>query len=335
MVFLAGCGGSGGTVAPAVNPLTNPDVIVFASGRAADAAWHFYAMNPDGSGVTQLPGSLGTSATYIEGVSLNQTGTYFTTTISALAGSDCYLTRLSDNTSVSHLRNGSLAANSNGTQLAFAGVPAASDPYAIYLLNPAGTQKTQVAPLPAADGPVTEITFAPDDKTLYYVTAPAFPNSQAGNGILYRLTSGGTPVAIVNNGIPIASVHTSRDGKRLAFVSSVETADQSSITFTAYTLNSDGTGLTKGATTTVIGNPGINGSVPPTGGAVSPLNISMASRADGFHVLYMNTVNGIEELFDMHPDGSGLKQITFNAGGNAIPASRAAVGSSIRMLGGR
>lgn len=340
MGLLAGCGGSGGTVTPAVNPLTNPDVVVFASGRAADGNWHFYAMNPDGSGVIPLPGNqyLGDSAKYIEGIALNQTGTFLTYTISGIVGSDRFLTRLSDGSQVYHQfgasQADSLAANSNGTRLAIAGIPSATDPYAIYLMNPDGTQKTQVATLPAATA-VSEITFAPDDQTLYYVTSAILPHFEVGNGILYRMTSGGTPVAIVNNSVPIASLHTSRDGTKLAFISYVETADQSSITFTAYTVHSDGTGLTKGATTTLTGNPDVSGGVPAVNGAVAPWNISIASRADGFHVLYRNTVNGVDELFDMRPDGSGLKQITFNAGGNAIPGSRAATLGAVRMLGGR
>ena len=132
--------------------------------------------------------------------------------------------------------------------------------------------------------------------------------------MLYKLTAGGTPVAVANINAPIYSVHTSRDGTKLAFLTYSEAADLSSLTFTPYTLNADGTGLTKGAATTT-NNDKVD---PAVRGEVAPVNSSIASRADGFHVLYSDTKSGAAEIYDMRPDGSGLKQITSTAAGNAI-----------------
>jgi Tol biopolymer transport system component len=324
--LLAGCGGSDGTVTPTVNPLTNPDKVLFASGRTSDSIWRFFAMNPDGSSVTLVPTLNKIGAKDILEIAVNQNGTHVVLEKQGFIGSVRSLVRLSDgvtlySTSLSSAQT-VLAANSTGTQIAVAGQPAVGDPYAIFLLATDGTSKNRIAAVPAGSV-VSEITFSLDDQTLYYVTVPVGSSTQAlGNGLLTKLVAGGTPIVVANIGASIRSVHTSRDGTKLAFLSEAQAADGSVHTFTPYTLHADGTGLQKGAVTTLTED-------------MTPLNISIAGRADGFHILYASTVEGAEELFDMRPDGSDLRQITFNAAGNGVPASRAVTADIIRMLGGR
>lgn len=336
--FLAGCGSSNSSVAPAVNALTNPDRILFASGRTATAAWSFFAMNPDGSGVVPMPtldAVEGSDARYVVGLAVNQSGALVTLTVLGATGAVHNLVRLSDGAvlyGASALRGRNFAANSGGTQIAFAGSPADSDPYAIYLLNPDGTNQTLAAAVPAGSF-VSEIAFAPDDKTLYYVVVssgpgiPIDPGATLAKGALTKLSPGAVPVVVANVDAQIQSVHTSQDGTQLAFISYAQAADLSSVTFTPYTLKADGTGIAKGAVTTLA--------EPLAPGVVSPLNVGIASRADGFHVLYVSPVAGIEQLFDMRPNGSGLQQITSNAGGSAVPGTRAAAAGPMKMLGGR
>ena len=76
-VLLAGCGGSGNSGSSLfVDPLTNPDVVLLGSGRAADASWHFYAMNPDGSSVTPVSGLNSLDARLSRSVVVNQNATF-------------------------------------------------------------------------------------------------------------------------------------------------------------------------------------------------------------------------------------------------------------------
>ena len=178
MVLLAGCGGSSGTSTPTVNLLTNPDVVLFASGRAANATWSFYAMNPDGSGVTPVSalGSLGTSAASVRGIAVNQTGTLVTLTIEQRQHGchtfpdpperRCNAVRHQSDPAVRKLR-GELERVAVGSRRS-AGF---YDPFAIYLMKPDGTQKMQVAAIPTGTY-VSEITFAPDDQTLYLLRRP-------------------------------------------------------------------------------------------------------------------------------------------------------------------
>ena len=213
----------------------------------------------------------------VRGIAVNQTGTLVTLTIDnvnmAVTRS---LIRLSDGATLYGtnltLPLGNFAANSNGSQLAVAGQPVSTDPFAIYLMKPDGTQKMQVAAIPTGTY-VSEITFAPDDQTLYFVAAAPLNLFHVGNGVLYKLTAGGTPVAVANINAPIYSVHTSRDGTKLAFLTYSEAADLSSLTFTPYTLNADGTGLAKGAATTTNNDkvdPAVRGGSRP-GISISPV----------------------------------------------------------------
>lgn len=343
--FLAGCGGGDASSAPplqtlpgggntggngSVNPLTNPDVVLFASGRTPDGSERFYAMNPDGSGVTPVAALSAFNAALGQGLTLNQSGTFASMAFDSGTNSSIErrLVRLNDGATVLtfNTRYTSpqtvFAANSKGTKAAVAGSPTATDPYAIYLMNPDGTQKTQAAALPAGTS-VSEITFAPDDQTLYFIGFPDTSTAFAGNGTLYKLAPGATaPVSIANVNTQISSLHTSRDGTKLAFMSILTASDFKSTAFTPYTLNADSTGLAKGVTTT------LNEFVPFWDAVI-------ASRTDGFHVLYVSSSDGARELFDMRPDGTQLKQITFNAAGNSIPGSRQAKVGFIRTVGGR
>jgi Tol biopolymer transport system component len=317
--LLAGCGGgsnnvvstSGGT---ATSALQNPDHILFASGRAEDETWQFYVMNPDGSDVTAVTSLQKYDARLCEGIAFNRTGADATIAFDygTGAGTERMLFRLSDGTKlldiISTFDTGTtvFAANSTGSKVAVAGSPAAADPQGIYVMNPDGSQKTKVYALPAG-GTASEITFGPDDQTLYYVFTPA----GAAAPTLYKLAQGAaTPTPLLAPGVPIQSVHFSQDGSKIAFVSVVVAVDNSKTSITAYTLNADGSGLTKGVTTTL------------TGIFFAP-DISIASRADGFHVLYVSKQDGSEEIYDMHPDGTAVTQLTYNAAGNTTPGGRA------------
>ena len=351
--FLVGCGnGSGGAFSTALNsspgnnnaaggtntgniaatdPLTNPDLILFASGRAQDQTWQYYAMNPDGSGVKAVSGLSGLNARLGEGLAVNQTGTFASLAFDYATGggTERILVRLSDGKKLLDFiqTSGTLptvfAANSSGAQVAVAGKPTPGDAYAIYLMAPDGTQKSLIYTPPAGSA-ITEILFAPNDQTLYFVLIPTgAANLTAQNAVLYQIAaSGGAPVKLADISAPITSIHTSRDGTKLAFISLVGAPDFQSAVFTPYTLNADGTGLTKGAVTTLSG-------------FVAYWNVVLAGRPDGFHVLYVSNADGAAEIYDMRPDGTGLTQITFNAAGNSIPGSRQASGSRILTLGGR
>jgi Tol biopolymer transport system component len=343
---LAGCGGSSGAAGPgnttsgtgtntggttsAANPLTNPDLILFASARTPDSSTRFYAMNPDGSRVTPVASLSKFNARLSEGASLNQSGTFAVLAFDFNTGGGILrqLVKLSDGSTLLQIITSSLspqtvfAANSTGTKVAVGGSPTSTDAYGIYLMNPDGTQKTQVYALPAGNA-ISEITLAPDDQTIYFVAFPTTNISFAGNGTLFKLAPGATaPIALANVDAPIYSLHTSRDGTKLAFVSVVEAADNQSGIFTPYTLNADGTNLVKGSAT-------------PLGGFVAPWNVVIASRTDGFHVLYVSSADGAQEIYDMRPDGTGLTQISFNASGSNNPGSRQAILQSVQTLGGR
>jgi len=344
---LAGCGGSGSAAAPggnttsgngtnaggatsAANPLTNPDLILFASARTPDSSTRFYAMNPDGSRVTPVASLSKFNARLSQGVSLNQSGTFAVLAFDFGTGSAIQrqLIRLSDGAALLTFTAPYInpqtvfAANSTGTKVAVGGSPTSTDAYGIYFMNPDGTQKTQLYALPAGSS-ISEITLAPDDQTIYYIAYPTTITSFAGNGTLYKLAPGATvPIALAHVDAPIYSLHTSRDGTKLAFVSLVETDGNQSGVFTPYTLNADGTNLVKGSTTSVSG-------------FVAPWNVVIASRTDGFHVLYVSSADGAQEIYDMRPDGTGLTQISFNAAGSNSPGSRQAILTSIQTLGGR
>ncbi|MCW3100026.1 MAG: hypothetical protein JWL77_5644 [Chthonomonadaceae bacterium] len=334
---LTGCGGSSGTSGPggaAVDALTNPDHVLFGSGRAQDASWHFYAMNPDGSGVVPVSSLNSLNALLCEGVSLNQTGTFATLTFDD--GSqpgpgpevERRLVRLSDGATLLAVTMPTadpqtvFAVNSSGSQAAIAGSPASTDPYAIYLMAPDGTQKTRISAIPTGTT-VSEISFAPDGTTLYFVALAGSAGAPF-PAALYKLTlEASSPTLVANISVPLRSLHISRDGKQLAFVSVAEASDLHSATITPYALRTDGSGLTKGAAIA------INEPFPVW-------NAVIASRADGFHLLYAISVDGAKEIFDVRTDGSGRTQITFNAAGNTGPGSRqAAMTGVLRSLGGR
>ena len=346
--LLTGCGGGSGAFSPglngvqatqqqqtggttAANPLTNPDIVIFASARSADQAWHYYAMNPDGSGLVQLT-QLTANARLGEGIQLNQTGTYgvFAFDYATGGGTERTLYRLSDGKAFTDIIttfgrvNTVLAANSTGSKVAVGGAPTAGDPNALYVMNLDGTQKTALY-TPPAGSTFNEVSYAPDDQTLYFVLQTPASGETPAAVTLYKLPAGASvPVVMANVGTGIQSVHTSRDGTKLAFISLVSAQDFSSATFAAYTLNADGTGLTKGVSTT-------------QNNFVFPPDISIASRADGFHVLYVSRADGAQEIYDMRPDGTGLTQLTYNAAGNTLPGSRQTTlsGSRILSLGGR
>jgi len=335
--FLAGCGGSGSNPASNTpgNPLTNPDAVLFASGRAPDASWHFYAMNPDGSNVVLVPTLNRWNASRNEGIAVNQSGTFagltFDLGVQPGPGPSVtrHLVRLSDGATLfsgfmSRVGPQTLfAANSSGSQIAFLGSPIGTDPYALYLVAPDGTQKTRIYDVPAV-APITEILFAPDDRTLYFAALISGINPLAPVGVLYRLPRGATtPIQVASVEGPITSVHTSRDGSRLAFLQVTQAADSQSATIVPYTVNANGSGLTQGATIAVAAS-------------LNPWDAAIASRADGFHVLYVAPVDGANEIFDVRLDGSARTQITFNAAGNDSPGSRqATTAGAHRSLGGR
>ena len=334
--LMAGCGSSSsmlGGAGTTIDALTNPDHILFGSGRAQDASWHFYAMNPDGSGVVPVTALNSLNAHLCQGVSLNQAGTFATLTFDAGAqpgpGPEVarLLVRLSDGATLLTVVNPTsdlqtvFAANVGGTQIAVAGSPAPTDPYAIYLTAPDGTQKTRISAVPAGTS-VSEIVFAPDGTTLYFValavSGAPFPAS------IYKLSlEASSPTLVANIGVPIHSLHIHRDGTQLAFVSVAPAADLRGATVTPYALRTNGSGLTPGAVVAID----------------EPLpvwNTAIASRSDGFHLLYVASVYGAKEIFDVRSDGSGRTQITFNAAGNASPGSRqAAIQGALLGLGGR
>ena len=332
--LLSGCGGgSSPTSGPPPNPLTNPDAVLFGSGRAQDASWHFYAMNPDGSGVVRIAALNNLNARMSEGIAVNQSGTVANVTLDggfAVGGGpqiERRLVRLSDGVTLFELFTTRsavptvFAANSNGSRMALAGTPAPNDPYAIYLMAPDGTQKTRVYAIPSGTT-ISEIIFGPDDATLYFVALADNIDAQNPAGALYKLPMGAAaPTLLANLSAPIRSVHTSRDGTRLAFLSVVVAQDLLGATIAPVTLRADGLSLTRGATITIQG-------------AFAVWDAAIASRADGFHILYATSIDGDKEIFDARLDGRGLAQVTFNAAGNATPGSRQATNAH-RSLGGR
>jgi len=335
--LLAGCGGSGSSSAPhdPTNPLTNPDVIIFGSGRSQDASWRFYAMNPDGSSVVRVTGLNSLNARLSQGVSLNQSGTFASVTLDAGVQPgpgpevERQLVRLNDGTILfSALMSifdpqTLFAANSSGSQIAILGSPAPADPYALYMLAPDGTRKTRVFTVPS-DTDIRELLFAPDNRTLYFVALTAATTTAPAISSLYKLPIGAAaPTLLATIDAPIRSVHTSRDGSRLAFLQVTEAQNLQSATITPYTLNANGTGLSQG---TPI----------PINAFLEPWDAVIASRADGFHILYAAPVDGANEIFDVLLNGSGKAQITSNAAGNASPGSRqATTTNTLRGLGGR
>ena len=138
-------------------------------------------------------------------------------------------------------------------------------------------------------------------------------------GVLYKLRPGATtPTQVASIAGPITSVHTSRDGSRLAFLSVAQAPDLQSATIVPYTVNTDGSGMTQGAT--LAFDPSLHS-----------WDATLASRADGFHVLYTAPVDGAAEVFDVRLDGSGKMQITFDAAGNNSPGSRQAAVTNARQ----
>lgn len=319
--LLTGCGDSRGGTTPVTNPLTNPDVILFGAGRATDASWHFYAMNPDGSGTVLVPGLSSLNAKLSQGITLNQDAAFAAVALASADGSvvERRLIRLSDGVAVYSVTtlNGQqptvFSPNSAGGLLTVAGSPAPSDPYGIYTVSPDGTQKNRLYTLPAGPLPrgngINEIINSPDGANIYFVMQTPQVDTAPIN-VLYKLGAlASVPTVIADIGKPIRSLHTSRDGTKLAFVSVEQAFTSPNAAITPYTLNADGTGLTKGATITITGS-------------FAPWDANIASRADGFHLLYAVMVNGVKQIFDVRPDGSGRTQITAGTTDSASPGSR-------------
>ena len=321
--LLTGCGSSGDGTGLATSPLTNPDLVLFGSGRAADASWPFYAVNPDGSGTVPVPGLRSLNAKFSRGITLDQSGTFAALALGSATAAEVErrLVRLSDGatifsaTSADRQRPTVFSPTLRNGLLAVAGSPAPGDAYGIYTVSPDGTQKTRLYTLPvpavapAFAAGIREILSSPDGMTLYFVTQSLTVDTPPID-VLYRLAIGeSAPTVIANIGQPIGSVHISSDGTKLAFVSVAPSFDLTSVAITPYTLNTDGSGLTKGAAIAM-------------NEYVAPENATIASRADGFHLLYLASISGVKQVFDVRPDGTGRKQVTFNAADSATPGSR-------------
>jgi hypothetical protein len=59
----------------------------------------------------------------------------------------------------------------------------------------------------------------------------------------------------------------------------------------------------------------------------------VVSRADGFHILYALRHDETKDIMDVRFDGTGTKQLTFNAAGSDNPISRSRASASSGFSG--
>lgn len=208
---LSGCGdgaspyipvGGSPVVSPSggTNPLTNPQKILFASARTPDQTTRLYAMNPDGSNVTLVPG-LGTQYNFrlLGDIKISRNGQKILMSFDYGTGTGLQpILANADGTGVVDLlpvlsyTGSGYSLNSDGSKIVYVrgsfvsgatpGIPICNADGSGDAVRLGSTTSTLVYPV-----------FAPDDQTLYFVSSTG---GGSGYGI-YTLAPGSTtPTAL-------------------------------------------------------------------------------------------------------------------------------------------
>ncbi len=311
--------------------------VAFLSRRNASERSQVYVMNPDGSQVTELA-----PLTSYPSAELQYPGNHFmsadgskfllTYDFGTGAGAVSYLvnadgTNRRDITALlepDKLQTGSQATgsvsdvsmNANGSVLVFGlrtfafvnGADASTN--SLITMNADGSARTvRYTTTPGADQTIGSPIFAPDGQTIYFLQSVQQQgiNGFSGNvGGVYRLAVGATtPTQIAafstsssTGAFVFPSLTINAAGTKLAFVNNADSSSNE-----IYSVNTDGTGLTKLTSNTFIDK-------------------SPAFTTDGAKIIFASNRDGNGELYSMNPDGSAQTRLTYNIELDEEPATR-------------